>query len=50
VLGDSVVREQFPVVQKQPVDPGSGVFGRKIQNTVLAYVVFWYSGVLDWRP
>jgi hypothetical protein len=29
---------------------GDGVFAQKIQNTVLAYVVFWCSGVLGWRP
>ena len=22
----------------------------KPHNTVLAYVVFWYSGILGWRP
>ena len=29
---------------------GDGVFARKTQNTVLAYAVFWYSGILGWRP
>jgi hypothetical protein len=29
---------------------GDGVFVRKMQNTVLACVVFWCSGILGWRP
>jgi hypothetical protein len=29
---------------------GSRVFARKTQNTVLAYVGFWCSGILGWRP
>ncbi len=27
-----------------------GVFTQKTQNTVLAHVVFWCSGILGWRP
>ena len=29
---------------------GDGVLARKTQNTVLAHVVFWCSGILGWRP
>jgi hypothetical protein len=36
------MNSQFAVVD--------GVFARKTQNTVLAYAVFWYSGILGWRP
>ncbi len=44
---DCAKRTQFP--SRTQNDMCSGVLGRKTQNTVLAYAVFWYSGVLGWR-
>jgi hypothetical protein len=42
---DSVIAEAIPSALAE-----MAFFARKTQNTVLACVVFWCSGILGWRP